>query len=444
MPSPRARVEHAEQAAAPVEHRRAGVARARSPRRARGPGRSCGGSPGWSRQRDTDAPADRARQRPRAGRREAPRARPAGRRRRAARAGARSPGTASSARSSRRSSRRTRAGRPPTRDRAAGRSRACATVRTRPSPVATPVAISGTRPPVATVTRTTSGGAAGLRRSRPPGAAHAAMEPPSQRADSRAARHRPRHSRAGPTPHRGGPVVERTTSSGSCRRDRARASRPSARSSSSCSASRPISWRGWLIVVRRMWLSAATNVLSKPTTETSLGDAHAVLVEAVDQRRSRRGRWPRTRRSAAVAGAQQLLGRRGARLLGELAAHDPRAARRGPPPPSPSGSRRAAGAAPAPRPPSMCAMCSWPSSTRCSTARCAPSASSVIDAVDVRGRAGGGRSPRTAPSRRRRRSAAPASRGDTRISPSGRYSSSASSIACSRCWRRPPVMISSR
>ena len=215
----------------------------------------------------------------------------AARPRRVAGGAACTPPTASTATSSRALRARTRARRPGspgdvTRTCRAPSS-ACATVRTRPSPTTTPVATSRAAPSPAT-TRTSAGVRAGRRAgsSSPP----PPPQPPATHAPAATSvtalrhlvtppgtsicpvsRHRVRDPGAAPhalarapapRAHRGGAVVERTTSAGSCSARRARRRGPSARSSSSCSASRPISWRGWLIVVSRMWLSAATNVLS--------------------------------------------------------------------------------------------------------------------------------------------------------------------------------------
>jgi len=82
-----------------------------------------------------------------------------------------------------------------------------------------------------------------------------------RRTTAAARNRRDREHQGGAEAHRGGAVVERTTRTGSWSRT-ARVSRPFMRSSNSASASRPISCRGWLTVVSRMWLSAATNVLS--------------------------------------------------------------------------------------------------------------------------------------------------------------------------------------
>src|SRR5687768_294853 len=62
-------------------------------------------------------------------------------------------------------------------------------------------------------------------------------------------------------PHGGGPELARATSVGSTSRT-SRVWRPSTRCSSSSSAARPISGRGWLMVVSDMWWSAARKVLS--------------------------------------------------------------------------------------------------------------------------------------------------------------------------------------
>ena len=64
-----------------------------------------------------------------------------------------------------------------------------------------------------------------------------------------------------PAPHGAGPEVLRTTSDGFVRRT-ARSERPSRRSIRSSSATRPISSRGWSMVVSDMWCRAARKVLS--------------------------------------------------------------------------------------------------------------------------------------------------------------------------------------
>jgi hypothetical protein len=61
--------------------------------------------------------------------------------------------------------------------------------------------------------------------------------------------------------HGGGAEVARTTNAGSCSFT-ARSLRPSTRSSKSSSASRPMLWRGWLIVVIDRCRNAATKMLS--------------------------------------------------------------------------------------------------------------------------------------------------------------------------------------
>ena len=174
-----------------------------------------------------------------------------------------------------------------------------------------------------------------------------------------------------------------------------------------------------------------------------LGDPHAVLFQAVDQahrdevvRGDDRGRQRARSRSSRAGGVD-------ARRLVELAREHARDARQA------GVVHRAAGSRPdgARRPRrhrrrrgrsarARARRGARPPGARRPTRRPARSPAPAS--------ARGGRSRRTAARPRRPRSAGPEACGDTRISPSVRYSSSASSIACSRCLRRPPVMISSR
>ena len=289
---------------------------------------------------------------------------------------------------------------------------------TRPSPAANAGGDVGGGSAPGTVTREHGG------RRRPGAAAAAARQ-----------RHGGDHRDGGRAPpHRGGAVVERTTSVRLVQRAIARSSRPSARSSSSSSAS-PAHLVARLVDRRqRDVVERGDERVVVADDRHVLGDPHAVLPRGGRSGRRPTGRWPRTPRSAARASrsrrsaapharrcsvkspartvARRVRGRlghglqvagaarRGARARAAVDVHDPLVAELDEVRDGQVRAERLVG-------------------HHAVDARAADHAAADDDA---RQRA-----------RRRARAAAVGMRGQTRISPSVRYSSSASSVARSRC-----------